>query len=185
MQIFVLKELEEDCSFGLPVANHPVCRDPCRLSHMCHPSKAHGFSPIWWVSSSLFPSKVSFFQYWGYDWHIFAVHWPKLIDFEDPESEGLSGARNFYLKTDKNVEVGVWRILPKDLIHLSQNKDRFVTLANIIHLQKHRLETKTISMNPLRSWYEEQLSNGSPIVIYMHGNTGKNLHHLCSSPIIL
>jgi len=74
------------------------------------------------------------------------VHWPKLIDFEDPESEGLSGARNFYLKTDKNVEVGVWHILPKDLIHLSQNKDR--------------------------SWYEEQLSNGSPIVIYMHGNTG-------------
>lgn len=74
------------------------------------------------------------------------VHWPKLIDFEDPESEGLSGARNFYLKTDDSVEVGVWHILPKDLIHLSQNKNR--------------------------SWYEEQLSNGSPVVIYMHGNTG-------------
>jgi len=29
------------------------------------------------------------------------VHWPKLIDFEDPESEGLLGARNFYLQTEK------------------------------------------------------------------------------------
>ena len=53
-----------------------------------------------------------------------AVHWPKLIDFEDPESEGLLGARNFYLQTEKNVQVGVWHILPRNLIHQSQGKDR-------------------------------------------------------------
>jgi len=74
------------------------------------------------------------------------VHWPKLIDFEDPESEGLLGARNFYLQTEKNVQVGVWHILPRNLIHQSQGKDR--------------------------AWYESQLSGGSPIVIYLHGNTG-------------
>jgi len=74
------------------------------------------------------------------------VHWPKLIDFEDPESEGLLGARNFYLQTEKNVQVGVWHILPRNLIHQSQGKDR--------------------------AWFESQLSDGSPIVIYLHGNTG-------------
>jgi len=74
------------------------------------------------------------------------VHWPKLIDFENPDSEGLLGARNFYLNTDINVEVGVWHILPKHLIHQSKDKDR--------------------------EWYEKQLSDGSPIVMYMHGNTG-------------
>ena len=35
------------------------------------------------------------------------------MDFDKPENEGLSGARNFYISTDLKVEVGVWHILPQ------------------------------------------------------------------------
>ena len=35
---------------------------------------------------------------------LFSVHWPKHINFSDPESEGLSGTINFYLETSPNVQ---------------------------------------------------------------------------------
>ena len=76
----------------------------------------------------------------------FAVHWPKHVDFDSPQNEGLEGARNFYLKTDLNVNVGVWHILPKDLIKSSQNQNA--------------------------TWFEKSLSDGRPIILYLHGNTG-------------
>ena len=61
----------------------------------------------------------------------------------------MSGARNFYISTDLKVEVGVWHILPQDLIEESQ---------------KH-VETK-------KEWFENSLSHGQPIILYLHGNTG-------------
>ena len=74
------------------------------------------------------------------------VHWPKHVDFDSPENEGLEGARNFYLKTDLKVNVGVWHIVPKDLVASSQNQNA--------------------------TWFENSLSNGQPIILYLHGNTG-------------
>ena len=56
--------------------------------------------------------------------HIFLVHWPKHINFSDPESEGLSGTINFYLETSPKVKVGVWHILPKSLVIGSEGKDK-------------------------------------------------------------
>ena len=79
----------------------------------------------------------------------FTVHWPKHVDFDKPENEGLSGARNFYISTDLKVEVGVWHILPQDLIEESQKHD----------------ERK-------KEWFENSLSHGQPIILYLHGNTG-------------
>ena len=38
------------------------------------------------------------------------------MDFDKPENEGLSGARNFYISTDLKVEVGVWHILPQGIL---------------------------------------------------------------------
>ena len=52
------------------------------------------------------------------------VHWPKHINFSDPESEGLSGTINFYLETSPKVKVGVWHILPKSLVIGSEGKDK-------------------------------------------------------------
>jgi len=74
------------------------------------------------------------------------VHWPKHIDFDKPENEGLQGARNFYINTDLKVEVGVWHILPHDLINEGQNKSQ--------------------------NWFDKSLSNGQTIILYLHGNTG-------------
>lgn len=87
------------------------------------------------------------------------VHWPKHINFSDPESEGLSGTINFYLETSPKVKVGVWHILPKSLVIGSEGQDK--------------------------EWFTEKLGNGKPIVLYMHGNTGSrarehrlNIYHI-------
>lgn len=36
------------------------------------------------------------------------VRWPVGVNFSDPEGQGLTGARNFYLETEPDVTVGVW-----------------------------------------------------------------------------
>ncbi|XP_040576190.1 lysophosphatidylserine lipase ABHD12 isoform X3 [Lepeophtheirus salmonis] len=78
----------------------------------------------------------------------FAVKWPKNVDFDLPEKEGLRGTRNFYLETDLGVQVGVWHILPKSVIDSSPNE--------------------TISEKS----FETHFQSGKPIFIYLHGNTG-------------
>lgn len=74
------------------------------------------------------------------------VHWPKHVDFDSPQNEGLEGAINFYIETDLKVQVGVWHILPQDLIEESKQKGR--------------------------PYFEKALSKGQPIILYLHGNTG-------------
>ena len=75
-----------------------------------------------------------------------SVKWPKHVDFDRPEDEGLEGAVNFYLDTPDGAKIGVWHVLPASMVEESRGKDR--------------------------EWYELQLGKGVPIVIYMHGNTG-------------
>ena len=75
-----------------------------------------------------------------------SVKWPKHVDFDRPEDEGLDGAVNFYLDTPDGARIGVWHVLPGSMVEEGRGKDR--------------------------EWYELQLGKGVPIVIYMHGNTG-------------
>lgn len=42
------------------------------------------------------------------------MKWPKNVDFDVPEAEGLSGAKNFYLPTEQGVKIGVWHVLPRE-----------------------------------------------------------------------
>ncbi|XP_046457260.1 lysophosphatidylserine lipase ABHD12-like [Daphnia pulex] len=70
------------------------------------------------------------------------VRWPFGVDFADPESQGLSGARNLYLETDADVKVGVWHILPESVMDA-------------------KFETP-----------EDSFSSGHPIILYLHGNSG-------------
>ena len=51
------------------------------------------------------------------------VKWPKLVDFDRPENEGLEGTRNFYLDVEKGVKIGVWHVLPRSLIDAGKDKD--------------------------------------------------------------
>ncbi len=77
---------------------------------------------------------------------VFSVHWPKHIDFSRPDTEGLEGAINYYIKTDPKIEVGVWHIVPEELVKESANKSK--------------------------AWFDDSLGRGQPIVFYAHGNTG-------------
>ncbi|TRY78203.1 hypothetical protein TCAL_01751 [Tigriopus californicus] len=74
------------------------------------------------------------------------VKWPKLVDFDHPEEQGLEGTINFYLESEEGIKVGVWHVLPMSMLHQSANQN---------------LE-----------WYQKSLGQGQPVVIYMHGNTG-------------
>ncbi|VVC24112.1 Hypothetical protein CINCED_3A001964 [Cinara cedri] len=73
------------------------------------------------------------------------VRIPAVVNYSHPENYGIKGANNFYIKTFDNITLGVWHILPGNL------------------LKKYDED---------KSSYERLLSNGEPIVIYMHGNSG-------------
>lgn len=74
------------------------------------------------------------------------VKWPRHVDFDRPQDEGLTGTINYYLRTEEKVKVGVWHVLPEKLIAESEGKSK--------------------------SWFDDQLKNsGIPIILYLHGNT--------------
>jgi len=70
---------------------------------------------------------------------------PKNVHFSDPASEGLPGTKNFYLESDPGVSVGVWQILPVSLVEESEGKEL--------------------------GWWDNQLSDGRTVILYLHGNT--------------
>eukprot|EP00088_Acartia_fossae_P033425 TRINITY_DN34217_c0_g1_i1.p1 TRINITY_DN34217_c0_g1~~TRINITY_DN34217_c0_g1_i1.p1 ORF type:complete len:395 (+),score=56.75 TRINITY_DN34217_c0_g1_i1:196-1380(+) len=74
-----------------------------------------------------------------------SVKLPRFIDYEDPESEGIPGGRNFYLYSEPGVKIGVWQILPEDI----------------------KGSHKTHSVE----WFEEQLQDGRTVILYLHGNS--------------
>ncbi|XP_076245692.1 lysophosphatidylserine lipase ABHD12 isoform X2 [Calliopsis andreniformis] len=75
------------------------------------------------------------------------VQWPVNVDFSKPELIGMQGTRNFYLKTDQNVTLGLWQTLPQSLL----NDSSIVTDDD----------------------YEAVLSNAKqPVFLYLHGNSG-------------
>lgn len=39
------------------------------------------------------------------------MQWPLKVEFSDPKSVGLEGARNFYLHTDQQVKIGLWWVI--------------------------------------------------------------------------
>ncbi|VVC36562.1 Serine aminopeptidase, S33,Alpha/Beta hydrolase fold [Cinara cedri] len=69
----------------------------------------------------------------------------EVQNYSHPEVYGLNGTRNFYIHTNDNVTLGVWHVLPRNLL------------------------TNYTAENELN--YEQFLSHGEPIIIYMHGNS--------------
>ncbi|KAI9558776.1 hypothetical protein GHT06_015565 [Daphnia sinensis] len=70
------------------------------------------------------------------------LRWPIEVNYSQPKIHGLKGTRNFYVSTEPKVQVGVWHVLPRDLVD-------------------------TYSDNS-----EKSLAVGNPIVLYLHGNSG-------------
>ncbi|CAL4058670.1 unnamed protein product [Meganyctiphanes norvegica] len=75
------------------------------------------------------------------------VNYPKGIDFDKPENEGLPGTRNFYVETEDNIRVGVWHILPASLIDTAE-----------------AAENRT-------EFFNNSLCDDRPVLLYLHGNT--------------
>lgn len=71
--------------------------------------------------------------------------WPPLGQLTKPSEHGLNHTRNFYVNPRRNIQIGVWHVLPQNLAD-----------SNLGY-----------------SEYEQSLSeHKSPVVLYMHGNTG-------------
>ncbi|XP_076668618.1 lysophosphatidylserine lipase ABHD12 isoform X1 [Andrena cerasifolii] len=97
-----------------------------------------GLLPIIFHYSSTIQEKIIFLN---------LVQWPFNVDFAKPELLGVKGTRNFYLKTDEQVTIGLWQTLPRSLL----NDSSIVTDDD----------------------YEAVLSNANqPVFLYMHGNSG-------------
>ncbi|XP_045918298.1 lysophosphatidylserine lipase ABHD12-like [Micropterus dolomieu] len=73
------------------------------------------------------------------------LRFPLFVDLGRPE-DLLNHTCNFYLDTEEGVSVGVWHTLPA-----SQWEE-------------------AVGRSP--KWYRETLRDGSPIIIYLHGNIG-------------
>lgn len=74
------------------------------------------------------------------------VKWPLIEHLRTPDKLELPATRNFYITSDEDVTLGVWHILPSSLMNDSVNAND--------------------------SFYEEALSHGEPVILYMHGNSG-------------
>uniref|UniRef100_A0A2H8TVS7 Monoacylglycerol lipase ABHD12 n=3 Tax=Melanaphis sacchari TaxID=742174 RepID=A0A2H8TVS7_9HEMI len=76
---------------------------------------------------------------------------PDVQNYSYPEVYGMEGTRNFYIITKDYITLGVWHILPSNLI---------------------------VKYGKNESNYESLLSHGEPIIIYMHGNSGTRANDL-------
>ncbi|KAB5581547.1 hypothetical protein PHYPO_G00176950 [Pangasianodon hypophthalmus] len=69
-----------------------------------------------------------------------------FVDLRRPSDLGLNHTVNMYLTSEAGVTLGVWHTVPEQKWKEAQGKS---------------LE-----------WYEQSLGDGSPVFIYLHGNTG-------------
>ncbi|XP_013184705.1 lysophosphatidylserine lipase ABHD12 [Amyelois transitella] len=87
------------------------------------------------------------------------VQWPFNIDFEDPSSCGVDGARNIQLRYQSKIDncpvrIGIWHILPKTVYERLQDK------------------LKLVDKDELHRILDQELANSkTPVVLYCHGNS--------------
>uniref|UniRef100_A0A6Q2XHZ5 Uncharacterized protein n=1 Tax=Esox lucius TaxID=8010 RepID=A0A6Q2XHZ5_ESOLU len=75
----------------------------------------------------------------------YRVRVPLFIDHSQPAELSLNHTVNMYLTSEQGISLGVWHTVPESQWKEAQGKD---------------LE-----------WYQKSLGDGSPIFIYLHGNT--------------
>jgi len=75
------------------------------------------------------------------------VNWPMGVNFSSPHVY-VNATRNFYIQSEEGVSIGVWHILPHSLMNASYDNDG----------------------------YEKSLSDGFPIILYLHGITGSRIN---------
>uniref|UniRef100_A0A3Q0RQR7 AB hydrolase-1 domain-containing protein n=1 Tax=Amphilophus citrinellus TaxID=61819 RepID=A0A3Q0RQR7_AMPCI len=73
------------------------------------------------------------------------LRFPFFVDLGRPE-DVLNHTCNFYLNTEEGISVGVWHTLPASQWEKSARRSP--------------------------EWYQETLGDGTPVIIYLHGNVG-------------
>ncbi|XP_051935905.1 monoacylglycerol lipase ABHD12-like isoform X1 [Hippocampus zosterae] len=71
---------------------------------------------------------------------------PFFVDLNQPVDFSLNHTINMYLKSEEGISLGVWHTVPESHWREAQGKDL--------------------------AWYQRTLSDGNPVFIYLHGNTG-------------
>lgn len=71
---------------------------------------------------------------------------PFFIDLSRPADFSLNHTINMYLTPEEGISLGVWHTVPENQWKEAQGKDL--------------------------AWYQNSLSDGSPVFIYLHGNIG-------------
>ncbi|XP_047206604.1 monoacylglycerol lipase ABHD12-like isoform X3 [Girardinichthys multiradiatus] len=71
---------------------------------------------------------------------------PFFVDLSQPADLSLNHTINMYLTSEEGISLGVWHTVPESRWKEAQGKDLM--------------------------WYQNTLNDGSPIFIYLHGNTG-------------
>uniref|UniRef100_A0A4W5QQV0 AB hydrolase-1 domain-containing protein n=1 Tax=Hucho hucho TaxID=62062 RepID=A0A4W5QQV0_9TELE len=81
--------------------------------------------------------------------HVVCSHWlrfPYLVDLASPAELSLNHTLNFYLSPEEGISLGVWHTVPDSQWEKAQGAGP--------------------------EWYSETLGDGSPVIIYLHGNVG-------------
>ncbi|XP_038865148.1 lysophosphatidylserine lipase ABHD12-like isoform X4 [Salvelinus namaycush] len=85
--------------------------------------------------------------------HVVFSHWctkrirfPYLVDLTSPAELSLNHTLNFYLSPEEGISLGVWHTVPDSQWEKAQGA--------------------------CPEWYSETLGDGSPVIIYLHGNVG-------------
>ncbi|XP_053620797.1 lysophosphatidylserine lipase ABHD12-like [Plodia interpunctella] len=87
------------------------------------------------------------------------VQWPLKIDYEEPASCGVEGARNIRIQYSSRVDgcpvrIGIWHILPKTVYERLQDK------------------FKLVDKEELNKILDKELANSkTPVILYCHGNS--------------
>ncbi|XP_076830797.1 lysophosphatidylserine lipase ABHD12 [Brachyhypopomus gauderio] len=73
-----------------------------------------------------------------------------FVDLSRPHDLALNHTANMYLSSEEGVTLGMWHTVPEHRWAEAQGKDL--------------------------DWYEKSLGDGSPVFIYLHGNTGSRAY---------
>ena len=95
---------------------------------------------------------------WARDAVVFVHHFktPFFGNISDPTSFGMSLARQFELHHKDGCSIEIWQILPKEY-----HQDKYMNSRNSLTKEE----------------YIKFLSDSSPIILYLHGNTGTRATH--------
>lgn len=102
------------------------------------------------------PPVVIYCSSWVQDALVFVHHikTPFFANISDPSSFGMKSTREFQLLHEDRCSIEAWQILPK--MYHERDTEGYGSSSESLDVES----------------YVKALSDGSPVIIYMHGNTG-------------